>query len=45
MFKISYTGRRKLSVGLETVYMRAPLRMQDNMLSAFSGLLTLRYYF
>jgi hypothetical protein len=45
LFKIAYTGRREFSVGLETVYMRAPLRLQDNMLSAFSGLLTLRYYF
>jgi hypothetical protein len=45
LFKIAYTGRREFSVGLEGIYMRAPLRADDNILSAWSGLITLRYYF
>jgi hypothetical protein len=45
LFKIAYTGRREFSVGLEGNHSRAPLRVGDNILSAWSGLITLRYYF
>jgi len=45
LFKISYTGRREFIIGLEGSYLRAPLRLDDNTLSAWSGEIALRYYF
>jgi len=45
LFKIAYTGRREFSVGLEGSYLRAPMRLDDNTLSAWSGEIALRYYF
>jgi len=45
LFKIAYTGRREFSVGLEGIFLRAPMRVDDNILTSWSGLITLRYYF
>ena len=45
LFKIAYTGRREFSIGLEGSYLRAPMRLDDNTLSAWSGEIALRYYF
>ena len=39
------TGRREFSIALEGNFLSAPLRFADNMLSSFSGFITLRYYF